>query len=391
MLSSLVAGVPFGIVGADGDDERVDRGVGEPAGRRPRVACRGDDDDAVPPGLFGGVGQRVERVGLRRVRPERQVHDADVHAGVVRVLHDPVDPRDDLRDVADAVRVGDLDADDAGVRGHAEEVVRVVRRARRVGDARVVAGDDPGQVRAVAERVDTGGAGVLRLLGQVGAEHDVGRQQAGDLRDAGVDERDIDAAPGVAGLPVGAGADDRSRGCTSSSCRLARSRPDRSAARPIRAPARCTRASRVTSATDRSARNTATDAAGTVADTASMRPSVRSTRPPTDRTRCRRVARSAPSERTITCWVPRTVLAPAAGAAMLCARPATAATAATAASAATMRGRVITPRIPSAGRGRSSCGWTAEHRAYREHRAGGRWHDTTPFKVGSVSPLTPRP
>ena len=85
----------------------------------------------VLPGLLDRERERVDRVGLRRVRAVGEVEDADVHAGVVRVLDDPVDRRDHLRDVGAAVGRGDLDADDARVRGHA-----AVGRRGRVGVGR---------------------------------------------------------------------------------------------------------------------------------------------------------------------------------------------------------------------------------------------------------------
>ncbi len=49
--------------------------------------------------------------------------------------------------------IGDLDADDAGVGGHADEVV--LGGQRRVSGHRVVTpGDDPGHVGAVTECVE---------------------------------------------------------------------------------------------------------------------------------------------------------------------------------------------------------------------------------------------
>ena len=63
------------------------------------VAGRGDDDDAVLPRLLGRVRERIDLVGLGRVRAVGEVEDADVQAVVVAVLDDPVDGGDDLGDV----------------------------------------------------------------------------------------------------------------------------------------------------------------------------------------------------------------------------------------------------------------------------------------------------
>ena len=131
--------------GADRDQVRVVGGRREAwRALAPLVAGvpgRGDHDDAVVPGLLGGVRERVDGVRLRRVRAVRQVEDADVQAVVGAVLDDPVDGRDDLRDVHATVGDADLEADDpcAG------------------GDAAVVlagAGDQPGHRGAVAVGVE---------------------------------------------------------------------------------------------------------------------------------------------------------------------------------------------------------------------------------------------
>ena len=77
---------------------------------------------------------------------------------------------DDLRHVAAALGVGDLDADDARVRGDA----LVVGGVARVGvDAGVAARDEAGHEGPVAEGVQVGGVGVLRLEREVGAVDDL--------------------------------------------------------------------------------------------------------------------------------------------------------------------------------------------------------------------------
>ncbi len=126
----------------------------------------------------------------------------------LRVLGDPVDRRDDLRDVGGAVGVRDLDADDARVRGHAEEVVAASAGLLGV-HARVAAGDDARHVRAVTERVEVAGRLVLRLGGEVRAVEDLALAgQALHRRHAGVDDRDVDALARAALRPHRADADE---------------------------------------------------------------------------------------------------------------------------------------------------------------------------------------
>ena len=173
-----------------GYDVRVDGGVGQVAEAAAPVAGADDDDDAPVPGDLDRLGQRVAQVADVRVGAEGQVEDSDVEAScrILRVLHDPVDAGDDLRYVGVAVRVGHLDAENPCVRGYPEEG-RIGRPDGAGVDARVVAGDDPGQVRAVPEGVQVAGVRVLRLEGQVGAVDDlVGPVQALDRRNTRVDQ-----------------------------------------------------------------------------------------------------------------------------------------------------------------------------------------------------------
>src|SRR5207302_2542458 len=61
------------------------------------VVASGDDHhDPVAPGVLDRGGQGVELVGLQAVGAEGEVEDADVEAGVVAMLVDPVDGRDHL-------------------------------------------------------------------------------------------------------------------------------------------------------------------------------------------------------------------------------------------------------------------------------------------------------
>src|SRR4029077_11209442 len=127
------------------------------------------------------------------VGAERQVEHADVQAGIGTVRDHPVDRGEHLGDMGEPVRVGDLDADDARVGGHADEVGTVTGVG--AADRGVVApGDDPGDVGPVTEGVEVGEVGRLGLEGQVGTvDHLPVRAQPVHRGDAGVDDRDVDA------------------------------------------------------------------------------------------------------------------------------------------------------------------------------------------------------
>ena len=79
------------------------------------------------------------------------------------VLDDPVDAGDHLGDVGLAGGAGDLDADDPAVGGDTADHVAVV------------AGDDAGEVGAVAVRVEPGEIVEATLVGEVGTVEDLAR------------------------------------------------------------------------------------------------------------------------------------------------------------------------------------------------------------------------
>ena len=122
-VSSLRSSVPWWSAAPTAIDVGVDGRVGECLGagcrrcrrRRPR-RCRS-------PGVLDGVGEGVDEVGLGAVGAVGEVEDPDVEAGVVAVGDDPVDGRDDLGDIDGAVAVGDLDAEQVGVGGDADELL----------------------------------------------------------------------------------------------------------------------------------------------------------------------------------------------------------------------------------------------------------------------------
>ena len=149
VTSSLGVGRAELVRGADGDHVRVvARRVLDRVGRIAAVA-RGDDDDdpGVPDELDGRV-DRVVEVGPGRVRAHREVHDAD--AELVLVVDRVLQRRDDVDHRRVAGVVGDLERDHVGLGSDAD-----VGAVRRVGDVAVerVAGEDAGDVRAVAEIV----------------------------------------------------------------------------------------------------------------------------------------------------------------------------------------------------------------------------------------------
>ncbi len=112
----------------------------------PGVA-RGDDHDNS--GLHRLVDRFAQRVGGARFRhgmAERQVDDADVVARAVG--DDPFDAVDDVARVAGAVGAEHPDVDEVRAGRDAAGILR-----RDAAGRRRVAGDDPGDVRAVTVRI----------------------------------------------------------------------------------------------------------------------------------------------------------------------------------------------------------------------------------------------
>ena len=206
-----VVGGPDGagrIVGADSEQHRVVRRVGQARDRGAVVAAGGDHDNAVLPGGFGGEGQRVDVVALPGVGAVAEVEHPHVEPAVVGVLDDPVDRGDDLTDVRRTVTGTDLDADHPRVGGDADEALAAVRDVRPAGGLDGVPADhDRRHVGAMAEHVVLRQCSVLGVEGQVGPIDDVAVGQPGHRRDAGVDHGDVDARTGVAAGPRGLRAD----------------------------------------------------------------------------------------------------------------------------------------------------------------------------------------
>ena len=115
---------------ADREHERVvGRRVRDRVAHRARIAGGGDDEDAAEREQFDGGVERVRRVALRRVRPEREVHDADVVE--VLVGEDEAKSLDDVADRSEARVVADLDVDQVRLRRDARRTCRPTARRRR--------------------------------------------------------------------------------------------------------------------------------------------------------------------------------------------------------------------------------------------------------------------
>ena len=146
-------------------------------------------------------------VVLGAVGAEGQVEHPDVEAVGLPVRDHPVDGGQHLADVGGARGVGDLDADQPGVGRHADEVLLAAADGGR--DLVVPTGDEAGHVGAVAVGVLVAQVVVLRLEGQV---RPVQRPCSVPRRPStgtvpGVDQGDVDALAGVAGVPVAGGAE----------------------------------------------------------------------------------------------------------------------------------------------------------------------------------------
>ena len=193
------------VVRADRDHQRVDR-RGSQLGPAGALVAAGDDhDDARLPGVLDRVGQRVEARRLGRVGAVGEVQHPDREAGVVGVLHHPVDRGDHLGHVAAAVAGGHLERDQPGVRRDPGEPSGGRRGVLRAGRHHVAAGDDRGQVGAVAEAVQVPQVRLRRLQRQVRAVDHVAAGQPGDRGDPAVDQGDVDPLARPALLPGAVG------------------------------------------------------------------------------------------------------------------------------------------------------------------------------------------
>ena len=194
----------LGVGGGDGDQERIGGGQVESTRAVGLVAGGGDDGDAAAPQLLGGVGERLAHVGAARVHAEREVQHADPQAVGVPVAAHPVERHEHADEAGDAVGAGDLDADEPGP-----------GRDALVAGLGIGGGDDARHVRAVAERVEAAQVGVERVLGEVGAAHELARAvERRDAEHAGVDQGDVDAGAGEALGDAGGGADQVGRGAS---------------------------------------------------------------------------------------------------------------------------------------------------------------------------------
>ena len=112
---------------------------------------------------------------------ERQIDDPDV---VERpVGDDPFDAGDDVARVAAAVGAEHPDVDEVRARRDAAGIP-----GRDTVGRRRIAGDDPGDVRAVTE-----GIGHLGIVGDEAHVRDDAVRERRVRRDAGIDDRDADA------------------------------------------------------------------------------------------------------------------------------------------------------------------------------------------------------
>ena len=172
---------------ADRNHVGVDRRAIYPTCIVAPVASRSDNDDPGMPRPLDGGRERITLAASHTGHPEREVQNSDVEPVVVAVLDDPVDPGDHLGDAGLTARTGNLDAHDPAVRCDARYLVAVV------------AGDDPGQVRAVPVCVEIGKVREATFVRQVWPVDDLARLiepvHRGDTR---VDQCNVDALTGVA-------------------------------------------------------------------------------------------------------------------------------------------------------------------------------------------------
>ena len=109
------------------------------------------------------------------------------------MLDRPIDPGDELGSGDRTIAAGDLDRCEVGIRGDA-------------GEAVTLPGDDPGQVRAVTERVTEDRRRIVLLGAQIDRCDDLAVERF-DRRDTGVDHRHADAIARRAERPGAIGAD----------------------------------------------------------------------------------------------------------------------------------------------------------------------------------------
>src|SRR5262249_57955980 len=155
-------------------------GVLDGARLRAGVPGRRDHDDARGDGRVDGLGGHVVAVAAAVRVADRQVDHVDAVA--VAVVDGPLDALGDQAQAALVVAVDDLDADEGRARG----------QAAALRPARPAAGDDVGDLAAVAEIVVGRGA---RVGGHVLPADDLARQVRHRGVDPGVDHRGHLAAP----------------------------------------------------------------------------------------------------------------------------------------------------------------------------------------------------
>ena len=167
------------------------------------VASGGNDDNSFTPSNFCGPGERVETPVGRGWSSVAEVDDPYVHAVGLAILYNPVNRCDDLRDVHAPVHRSDLDVHQSRIRGDPDECAPGLGWVTDVG---VLTSNDSGHVGTVSEPVKEFQVVVASIDGKVSARND--RWSARYVRDAGVDEGDIDATTGESLFPEITGACD---------------------------------------------------------------------------------------------------------------------------------------------------------------------------------------
>ena len=110
--------------------------------------------------------------------------------------HDPVEPRDHLRNVGRTDGVAHFDIENLGVGGHPEEEVLAGAWAEVGRGTVVAAGDDSGHVGAMPKEVEIAEVLVGAVEGEVWPVDDFPlAHESIDRHHAGIDESDGDALP----------------------------------------------------------------------------------------------------------------------------------------------------------------------------------------------------